>query len=127
MSETTIVTTCPLHGSIEKEHARVDAKLFAIEKDTSRIENNLWAHEKLAREDRRDMLVDIKGKVTIKLFLWVIGILVGVLLALGGMQTKFAYDASNRITEISTRQTEISKKQERVLKILEGTYIEKKK
>lgn len=64
-----------------------------------RVECDIRDIKSQSREDHRLMWDDIKEKVSMTTFKWIIGLIIGFVLIIGGAQTKFAYDASNSITE----------------------------
>lgn len=70
-----------------------------------RVEEDIKDIEKKSREDHLVMWNDIKGKVPMKLFMWIIGLMVGFLLIVGSAQTKFAYDTSVSVTRLETNQS----------------------
>ena len=80
--------TCQLHSEMKENITKVENKICSI-------------NEK-SREDHKDMWDDIKNKVPMRLFMWIIGGLVLLYVAVSGAQTKITYDALQTLTITSS-------------------------
>ena len=88
--------TCPLHTTMEKENIRLETKICEV--------------ETTARTARGTMYNDIKGKVPYKVFMWIAGIMIAILIGISGTHAKFAHDTSVSVTELKTMQKVIIEK-----------------
>lgn len=89
-----------------------------LEKELDRLACN-------ARDDNKLMWDDIKGKVPMKIFIWITGLVFTALLSLAGLQIKFAKDVHSEIEVGNKTMVELKVIQKTIKNDLEKIKIDK--